>query len=447
MISNKKETLLLLVGDIVIFYASLWIALTIRNLDIPAQYFWNLHLAPFSILIGLWLLSFFIAGLYDRHTLIFRRKLPLVLLQTQIINVAIGVFYFYLIPHQLITPRGTLVFYVFVSSVFILAWRLYGLNFFSSRKRYKALLIGSGSEMKEILEEINHNPRYPLTFIASVDVSKADAETIAREISSFILKQKVSVVVMDQHNKKIEHALPSLYNLLLARVQFLDIHKTYEQVFNRIPISLIDYGWFLRNVPMSSRYVYGFIRRVFDIVLAFCIGFVSLLVYPLVYAAIKLDDGGPVFFKQDRVGQYNKKISILKFRTMEVSRGKQGETPSSKITRVGKLLRMTRVDELPQLWNIVKGDIALIGPRPEIPHLVKVYEEALPYYNVRHLVKPGLTGWGQIHDYNVPRVYADIEKTRTKLSYDLYYIKNRSFPLDLEIVLKTIKALLSRTGI
>ena len=444
MISNRKETLFLLLGDIGILYGSLWIALTIRNFEMPSQYLWNLHITPFSILIGFWVLSFFIAGLYDRHTLIFRRRLPIALFQTQLVNIAIGVLYFYLIPQQVITPRGTLIFYIFVSFVFILAWRFYGLNLLSSRKRYKALLIGSGGEMEELLFEINNNPRYPLMFVASVDVSKADGETVAREVTRFISRRKVSVVIMDQHDKRIEEALPSLYNLLLARVQFLDIHKTYEQVFNRIPLSLVDYGWFLRNVPTSSRYLYGFARRILDTLLALFMGIVSLLLYPLVYCAIKLDDGGPVFFRQERVGQYNKKIFILKFRTMEAE-SEEGRAP--KVTRAGKLLRMTRIDEIPQLWNIVRGDLALIGPRPEIPHLVEEYEAAIPYYSVRHLVKPGLSGWGQIHDHNVPRVYADVEKTKTKLSYDLYYIKNQSFLLDLEIILKTVKTLLSRSGV
>ena len=123
------------------------------------------------------------------------------------------------------------------------------------------------------------------------------------------------------------------------------------------------------------------------------------------------------------------------------------ERSEVEITRVGKWLRKSRIDELPQLWSVFKGDMSMIGPRPEIPALVKHYESEIPYYNVRHLIKPGLSGWAQLYHTDPPKVNADSEKTRRKLSYDLYYIKNRSFMLDLKIALKTIKALLSRSGV
>ena len=118
-----------------------------------------------------------------------------------------------------------------------------------------------------------------------------------------------------------------------------------------------------------------------------------------------------------------------------------------RITRVGRFLRKSRIDELPQLWNVLRGDLSLIGPRPELPALVKRYEEEVPFYNVRHLITPGLSGWGQINDYDVPRQGLDVEKTRKKLAYDLYYITNRSLFLDLKIALKTLKTLLSRVGV
>ena len=117
------------------------------------------------------------------------------------------------------------------------------------------------------------------------------------------------------------------------------------------------------------------------------------------------------------------------------------------VTYVGNFLRRTRIDELPQLWNVLKGDISLIGPRPELPTLAKVYEQEIPYYNIRHLIKPGLSGWAQLYHTDPPKVVADSEKTRRKLSYDIFYIKNRSFMLDVKIALKTIKTLLSRSGV
>jgi len=141
-------------------------------------------------------------------------------------------------------------------------------------------------------------------------------------------------------------------------------------------------------------------------------------------------------------------VNIVKFRTMraDVSRS-DNASGEQVVTYVGNFLRRTRIDELPQLWNVLKGDISLIGPRPELPTLAKVYEQEIPYYNIRHLIKPGLSGWAQLYHTDPPKVVADSEKTRRKLSYDIFYIKNRSFMLDVKIALKTIKTLLSRSGV
>jgi lipopolysaccharide/colanic/teichoic acid biosynthesis glycosyltransferase len=185
-----------------------------------------------------------------------------------------------------------------------------------------------------------------------------------------------------------------------------------------------------------------------DIILSFIAGVVSLVVYPFVYVAIKLDDGGNVFIKQVRVGHNNVPMHILKFRTMSVDDAGDGDVDRAmKITRVGKFLRVSRIDELPQLWNVLKGDISLIGPRPELPNLVNLYEKEISFYNVRHLIKPGLSGWAQLYQKTPPKFATDYDQTKTKLSYDLYYIKNRSFWLDIKIALKTVRELVSRRGV
>ena len=125
----------------------------------------------------------------------------------------------------------------------------------------------------------------------------------------------------------------------------------------------------------------------------------------------------------------------------------EDEKYSPQITRVGMFLRKTRIDELPQLWNVLKGDMSLIGPRPELPELARMYEKKIDYYNIRHIIKPGLSGWAQLYQKKPPKLTAEYDETKTKLSYDLYYIKNRSFTLDVKIGLKTIKTLLSRSGV
>ena len=165
------------------------------------------------------------------------------------------------------------------------------------------------------------------------------------------------------------------------------------------------------------------------------------------YVFIKLDDGGPIFFSQERIGKDNKKIKIVKFRTMSNKEDVDFSNDSEKrITKIGDFLRRSRIDEIPQIWSVIKGDQSLIGPRPEVPTLVRSYEDEISYYKVRHLIKPGLSGWAQIYHDNHPHHGLGVSQTKEKLSYDLYYVKNRSFFLDLKIALRTVAKLISRKG-
>jgi lipopolysaccharide/colanic/teichoic acid biosynthesis glycosyltransferase len=287
---------------------------------------------------------------------------------------------------------------------------------------------------------VNNNPRYGLEFISSIDLNKMSGVDFQDEVLTRVYSEEVQIIAIDLKNEKVEPILPSLYNLIFSHVKFVDMYKIYEDIFDRVPLSLVEYNWFLENISTESRVTYDALRRIADIILSSLLGLVTLIFYPLVFVLIKLDDQGPVLFAQERVGKNNKIINLLKFRSMTVD-------GSNKVTKVGRWLRASRIDELPQLWNVLKGDMSLIGPRPEIPALVKHYEEKIPYYNIRHLIKPGLSGWAQLYHIDPPKVTADADKTRRKLSYDLFYIKNRSLMLDLKIALKTIKALLSRSGV
>jgi lipopolysaccharide/colanic/teichoic acid biosynthesis glycosyltransferase len=157
--------------------------------------------------------------------------------------------------------------------------------------------------------------------------------------------------------------------------------------------------------------------------------------------------GSPAFITNERVGKGGTVFKMFKLRTMLYNdRGDEKLRAKNRVTALGKFLRKSRIDELPQLWNILAGDVSFIGPRPELPTLVAVYEAEIPYYQVRHLIQPGLSGWAQIRDYDAPKGGPDVERTKVKLSYDLYYLKRRSFGLDLSITLKTLRALASFSG-
>lgn len=437
IISGKKETLALFLGDVLLLYFSLWSALALREWGLPSNSYWDLHFWPFTIIIGVWIIVFFVSGLYEKHTLILKSRLPSTVFNAQIANSFIAVLFFYFIPYFGIAPKTNLFVYLIVSFGLVLLWRIYGDQVLHPLVKQNGIIVGSGEEMKELLEEVNNNPRYGLQFISSIDLNRIAGMDFQAEILERVYSEEVQIIAVDLKNEKVEPILPHLYNLIFSKVKFIDMYKVYEDLFDRVPLSLVRYNWFLENISTESRTAYDVLRRIMDITLAFIIGLFTLLMYPLVALLIKLDDRGSILFEQERVAKNNKIIKIFKFRTIL----------DSKITRVGKWLRKLRIDELPQLWSVFKGDMSMIGPRPEIPALVKHYEEEIPYYNVRHLIKPGLSGWAQLYHTDPPKMNADSDKTRRKLSYDLYYIKNRSFMLDLKIALKTIKALLSRSGV
>jgi lipopolysaccharide/colanic/teichoic acid biosynthesis glycosyltransferase len=267
-----------------------------------------------------------------------------------------------------------------------------------------------------------------------------DGVDFQEEIISRVYSEDVQIIAIDLHSEKVEPILPHLYNLIFSKVKFIDMYKIYEDIFDRVPLSLVKYSWFLENISTEQRVTYDTFKRIMDIAVSIILGSLNFIFYILVGMAIKIDDGGEIFFSQDMIGKNNKIIKIWKFRSMP----EEGERV---VTRVGRFIRALRIDEWPQFWNVLKGDLSIIGPRPEIPTLVKHYEDEISYYNVRHLIKPGLSGWAQLYHTDPPKVIADAEKTRRKLSYDLFYIKNRSLMLDLKIALKTLKVLLSRSGV
>lgn len=443
-ILNRREPFILFVGDLLAFSLALWFALYFRFGEIPSSNLILTHSAPFSVLFVLWIFVFFIAGLYEKHTLVFKGKLPSLILNTQVANSLLAVVFFYLFPLFGITPKTVLAIHLATSFFFVIVWRVFIVPKLGFREREHSIIVGDGPEMQELKEEVNGNERYNLLFISSVNLSQLGGIAFQEEVVEKVYGEGVTSIVIDLKHEKADGILPSLYNLIFSNVRFLDMYKVYEEVFDRIPLSLVGYNWFLENISFSPHTMYDPLKRAMDVLVAGLLGIMSIIFYPFVMLAIKIEDGGPIFIKQERIGQGNRIISLWKFRSMRGSdAGVWVSDGDIRVTRIGKFLRKTRIDELPQLWNIVKGDISLIGPRPDIVALGKKLAQELPYYTVRNLIKPGLSGWAQIKQDIAPQ---SLEETRERLAYDLYYLKNRSFILDLIISLKTVKTLLSRTG-
>ncbi len=446
---RTRELFILILGDIIIFNVALWLTLLVRYFEIPSVERLEAHVPPFMTVSAVWLAVFFILGLYDKHTNLLKRLLLSRILYAQIINVFFAGILFFIIPFG-ITPKTNLVIYLIISIGLMTAWRLMVVPMLSTKQQHKAILIADGAEAIELADEINNNDRYNYYFVRIIDAktleSTADFEA---KLLKLIEKEKIQLIVADSRSEAIGNFLPVLFDLsfLHFAFTFLDFNRLYEDTFDKVPVSCIQYDWFISNISQSKSAIYDAVKRAIDMVGALALLFPAALLFPFAALAIKLEDRGPLFYTTTRIGQYNRLITIYKLRTKNgLDAGDRALKSTLVDTKVGKILRMSRIDELPQLINVLKGDLSFIGPRPEMPALASVYAKEVPYYNARHFLKPGLSGWAQINNFDVPRGGIDVERTKVKLSYDLYYLERRSLLLDAQIALKTLATIVMRTG-
>jgi len=444
----RRDHLLLLAGDLFVFALSLWLALFLRNLEIPEVAFVQLHVVPFSILFAAWVIVFFLAGLYGRQARLFRSRLLSTIISTQVINIVIASLFFFFLPVFAIAPKTVLILYLLISSPLVLAWR-----YFSPRvrrmRRLKGVLLAAGPDAKRLAEEVASDARYPFSFEYVVDTTTTPPHEVIQHACRVAEEDDIEFLVVDVSDEALQAALPILYDAAFHKSRFamVNMMDLYQEVFERVPLSLVRYEWVLAN--SNAPYAYDALKRLIDIVGGAILGALSLMVFPFVMLAIKLDDGGDIFIEQVRVGKFQKPIRMYKFRSMSGNDGGHyGEKGKStlSVTRVGAIIRRLRLDELPQLWSVLKGDLSIVGPRPEFPTLAEHYNARIPYYNARYLVTPGLTGWAQILHDRHPHHGTDVTETKEKLSYDLYYFVHRSLLLDVYILLQTIRIVLTAKG-
>lgn len=446
---RTRELSLLLLGDILVFVVALWLTLLVRYVSVPTYELFVTHLGPFLVISGAWLFVFFIAGLYDKHTLLLKKLLVSRILYAQILNVCAAGILFFTFPFG-ITPKTNLIIYLAISSGLLLWWRLKLVPLCSPKTRHRAIIIADGPAAVELVDEINNNDRYNYYFIRIIDEETLQkTEQFETKIRALIEREQVQIIVADPRGKHIKEFLPVLFNLsfLQFAITFLDFNRLYEDTFDRVPLENLQYEWFIANISQSKSVIYDVVKRGLDVAGALVLLIPAALILPAVALAIRLEDRGPLLYTTTRVGQYNRPFTLYKFRTKNgIDTGDAALKSVLVDTKVGAFLRKTRIDELPQLINVLRGDQSFIGPRPEMPALAEVYAEKIPYYNTRHLLKPGLSGWAQINDLDAPRGGVDIPRTTSKLSYDLFYLARRSLLLDVQIALKTISTIVRRTG-
>ncbi|HZJ18149.1 MAG TPA: exopolysaccharide biosynthesis polyprenyl glycosylphosphotransferase, partial [Patescibacteria group bacterium] len=318
-------------------------------------------------------------------------------------------------------------------------WR-YSFEAFSNLKAKNGLaIIGDNEKTITLQKELDKNigAGYQLEMIVR---SKDDFSELARQITTGKVK---TVVLCDDFNQ--ETTGPFLLSLLPHQISIFNYPDFYELITHKIPVEALGTEWFLENLKEGNRNYFQFTKRVIDLSVSGLILLLSIFLWPFIALFIKLESEGPIFFKQTRLGRQGKKFVIYKFRTMTIKNNDNSLTKEKddRVTTVGRFLRKTRLDELPQTINIIKGEMSFIGPRPERPELANELEESVPFYNVRLIVKPGLSGLDQVSgEYHSPS-RAD---TLKKLQHDLFYIKNRSMYLDSVITLKTIATVFKGYG-
>ncbi len=454
---RTRELSILIFGDIVAFLSALWLTLLIRYVELPGGQVLGDHFGPFLLLSVLWLFIFYIGGLYDKHTTILKTFLFSRILNTQVVNIILAFFLFLIIPFG-IAPKTNLIIYLFISVGLITYWRMYLYPRFAPVPHKRAILLADGEEAIELVDEVNNNDRYSYSFVRLID-SKVAAKTkdFKDKLLQLIVKERIDIIVADAHSPYLEQVLPALFDRAFIDFDFtfLDFYKVYEDTFDRVPLSALRYDWFLTHVSQSRSLMYDVSKRLIDIVTSILLGIAFLLMMPFIYLAMRLEGPGDFFITQDRIGQYNRPIKVHKIRTMTKNLAGSGTwtTEDAKqdnvVTKIGAILRKISIDEIPQIWAILKGDMSLIGPRNDTAGLGERLASEIPYYKIRYFVKPGVTGWAQTNQRYIPGNISpqSIEESRMRFSYDLYYVKNRSFWLDMAIFLRTIKTVLSRFGI
>jgi exopolysaccharide biosynthesis polyprenyl glycosylphosphotransferase len=424
-------------GDILVMYSSLLyvLALRVQNFSFAADSPVAFYLVMFLFIHILWLVFLFLLNFYEVPPLKNIYEFCTNLIFFSGLALASGTIVFYFHP-KIIIIRVILFLDVLLVTSFILLWRLLFKWFLEIVNfKEKIFVIGYKKELKEISSDILDKNRFDITFYepqGKMDVS------IVNEI---IKSKKPDMIVLAFDFYKENGLVKEIFSNFPIDLYYVKFGSFYENVFKKIPLDSIDEVWFLENLKRRGR-VFKLTKRIFDIVFSIIGLIITGIIFIPVSLLIAITSPGPILYKQKRVGYKGKEFVIYKFRTMRF--GTEEKDPSiaskneSRLTPLGRFLRFTHIDEMPQFYNVLKGNISFVGPRPEWLEFVEVYRKQIPFYDTRHLIKPGLTGWAQIKYHNG----ATVDEVLGKFKYDLYYIKNYSLILDLAIILRTVSMII-----
>jgi len=437
--SVKLKQVVLLLGDTVALYLSLAVSLYLRyfpRVDFTENPPFYEHMPVFSLIFAVTLIIFYIAGFYEIHyfrgALEFFKKLGRTLLVVG--GAAIVILYIF---SNTLTPKTNLVLFLIVFVFIELFWRRWFNNFLiKGAPLTKVAIAGENILTGELTDYLTKNKQFGYQV---TKVMERMGNATPKEVVERLQKDGVGMLLIPTDVKSDDTVARVAYEALLSNIEVADFAIFYEGVFRKVPVDELTKAWLLQKIG-GGRTIYEVIKEGMERLLALVLFIILLPIMALVAIAVKLSSTGPVFYHQRRVGFREKEFSLIKFRSMRTDAEKDGAQWSSgkndaRVTAVGRFLRRSHLDELPQLINVLRGEVSLVGPRPERPEFVSELKKEIPYYELRHLVKPGITGWAQINF----RYGASVADAKEKLTYDLYYVKNRSFWLDIGTILKTAK--------
>jgi sugar transferase (PEP-CTERM system associated) len=401
--------------------------------------------------------------LYDSSVLGNRREVLIRLIQVLGTTYSVLVLLYYVYP-PLELGRGISVIGLLLVAMLLFFWRglfakLNSISDFADR----ALILGDGPLAEVLQQEIESRPELGIRVVGRIagsnnrsgradgelpTVSTASVDTDAVEhLSSAVSFFRPNRIVVAMGDRRGKLPVDALLSLKCRGLQVQDGVEVYEAITGKVHTESVRLGWLLFSPGCHSSRLHLAYKRAASTIVSTIGLLLTLPLLPLIYLAIRCTSPGPIFYRQRRVGRDGVAFDCFKFRTMradaEADSGPTWATDDDpRITRVGKFLRMSRMDEIPQLWNVLRGDMSFVGPRPERPEFVRSLDQEIPYYHLRHTVRPGITGWAQVrHKYG-----SSVEDAREKLRYDLFYIKNMSIGLDLLVFFETIKVILWSRG-
>jgi exopolysaccharide biosynthesis polyprenyl glycosylphosphotransferase len=457
----SERRLLLMAGDALAVVASVLIAL--RIWAFVARYPFTLDFVLpqshwFVILVGLWLLLASANDFYDLRTVARRLATVQRLLWITFQMLVVYLLVFFLSPPGSL-PRLFILYFGVASLVLIGIWRLVNpalLGWASEPRR--VLIVGTDWATEAIIGVIGRYAydEYHIKGIIGeredVGQSVSDVPVVGtgRDLMNYVYQDRISELIITSTRELSGETFQGVMDAYIRGITIIPMPLLYERITGRVPVEHVDSHWTI-VLPIDGNSIfnpYPVLKRMTDIALSILGLTIFLLLFPLIALLIRLDSSGNIFYSQERVGLNGHVFRIYKFRSMVADAEKKSGAVFSqqgdpRVTRMGRLMRKTRLDELPQLLNILRGDMSLIGPRPERPEHVHRLTQKIPFYRTRLVVRPGLTGWAQVrYGYG-----SDDEDALIKLQYDLYYIRHQSFLLDMNILVRTIGRVLKMSGI